>query len=408
MINPNKIKNDFSMFKNNPSLKYLDSAATSLTPDIVVEQINDYYKKYRSSINRGTSKMANDVSRKYEGSRKTIANHFNTDPSEIIFTKSTTTSINNISKSIIHLIKPNSNIVVTNMEHHSNFLPWQVLCHENNIELRVVKANHLEIKSKDVIDMIDENTLIVCIHHVSNIIGNTVDLSEISVKTNDLDVMLLVDGAQAAPHKKVDLKKINCDFYTVSAHKMCGPTGLGVLYINNRVVNKLKAFDYGGDMVTPSSVTYESFLQKSSPNKFEAGTPSIAEVLAFGVSIDYLNKIGMDQIENHEIKLKKYAINKLSKLDYVKIYNSNNNSGLIAFNINGVSVHDAMSESFISDITFDSEDIIIRDGQMCNNLTMKYVLKEKALLRASIYIYNDKNDIDMLVSQISKIYNVWR
>ncbi len=404
----NEIKQDFSMFANNPSLTYLDSAATSLTPDVVVDAMSDYYKKYRTSVHRGMYKLALKSSNDYEQSRIKMANLINAKSNEIVFTKSTTASINNVAKSIEHLLKAGDEIITTELEHHSNYLPWLELCKRTGAKLVIIKSRELEIKTEDVLAQISPLTKVIAIHHVSNVIGNEVDVAKICMYANESNIITLIDGAQAAPHLKVDIKDINPSFYTISVHKMMGPTSLGVLYINENIACKVKPFDLGGDMVTPSSVDVDQYSIKEPSLKFEGGTPPIAEVIGLGAAIDYINHLGIENIHNHEIKLKQYAIKQFDELkEIATLYNRNNMSGLLTFNINNVKVHDAVSESMISDVTFDNENIALRDGQMCNNLTMKYVIGEQAVLRASLYVYNDKSDIDKLITTIKKIHAVW-
>lgn len=404
----NQIKADFSMFTSNPDLIYLDSAATSLTPDFVVDKMSDYYKYNRSSVHRGLYKLAMKSSAEYEGAREKVAKFLGCESNEVIFTKSTTAAINNAARSLEHLISAGDEIITTELEHHSNYLPWLELCNRTGAKLVVIKAQDMEIKTDDVIGAINSNTKLIAIHHVSNVIGDLVDVKAICEYANQNGIMTMIDGAQAAPHIKVNLKGINPSFYTISVHKMMGPTGLGVLFINQNIADKLKPFDYGGDMVTPSSVDIDSYAVKEPSLKFEGGTPSIAEVIGLGAAIDYLNEIGMDNIHNHETELKRYAVSEFNKIkDIATLYNPNNDSGLLTFNINNVKVHDAVSESMLSDVTFDNAGIALRDGQMCNNLTMKYVLGVPAVLRASLYIYNTKQDVDRLIEQIKKIYAVW-
>lgn len=404
----NQIKADFSMFTTNPGLIYLDSAATSLTPDCVVDKMSDYYKYNRSSVHRGIYKLAMAASADYENARAKVAKFINCENSEVIFTKSTTASINNVARSIEHLISAGDEIITTELEHHSNYLPWFELCKRTGAKLVIVKAHDLEIKTEDVIAAVNCNTKLIAIHHVSNVIGNLVDVQAICDFANQQQIMTMIDGAQAAPHLKVDLKQINPSFYAISVHKMMGPTGLGVLFINQNIADKLMPFDYGGDMVTPSSVDVDSYAVKQPSLKFEGGTPSIAEVIGLGAAIDYLSTIGIENIHQHEIKLKQYAVAQFKQIkDIATLYNGDNDSGLLTFNINNVKVHDAVSESMLSDVTFDNGGIALRDGQMCNNLTMKYALGTPAVLRASLYIYNTYEDIDALIEQIKKIYAVW-
>lgn len=406
-INIDKIKQKFSIFNDNPDLIYLDSAATSLTPDIVVDEMSNYYKKYRSSINRGSHKLGQKAGFAYNEARNKIAQYFNVNIEEIIFTKSTTNSINQIARALSSNLKSNDEIIVTNLEHHSNFLPWLELSKKLGCKLKIIEAQNNQIDIQDVINKINNKTKLIAIHHISNVIGDEVNIKELCDYTKNKNILTLIDGAQAAAHQKINLKEINCDFYTISAHKMFGPTGLGILYINQQIQKEILPFDLGGDMVEPSSVDVDTYTTKKNYMKFEAGTPSIAEVIGMGKAIDFINEIGINNIDEYTKQLKYYAIDQFEKISDIAILYNKNNSPLITFNIKGVAVHDAVSESIISNITFDSANIILRDGQHCNNLTMKYTLKEKSVLRASLSIYNTKEDIDKLINQIKKIHKQW-
>lgn len=406
----NVIKKDFTIFQNNPKLIYLDSAATSLTPKMVVDEIVAYYEKYNAPVHRGIYDIATQASQNYENARVKIASYFQCSNNEIIFTKSTTASINNVAKSLAYLIKQGDEIIVTDLEHHSNFLPWQVLCKEKKAEFTVVKSVNKNIIIDDIISKISEKTKIIATHHMSNVIGNEIDVIELCerIKKKNKDIIILIDGAQAASHKRIDLSAIKCDFYTISAHKMYGPTGLGILYVSERVHNILMPFEYGGDMVVPSSVDLTAYELKEAPLKFEAGTPSIAEVLGFAKAIKYIEQLQIDEIQEYVKGLKKYFVSKYHEIaDICDVYNLDNDSNLVTFNIKGVAVHDAVSQSPFSDVTFDKFHIALRDGQMCNNLTMRYVIGEKAVLRASFGVYNTQEDVDSLINAIKKIYKAW-
>ncbi len=408
MKSTSEIKSDFSMFKQHPNLVYLDSGATSLTPDSVVDRMSDYYKYNRSSVHRGLYKLAMKSSADYEQARAKVSSFINCDINEVIFTKSTTASINNIARSLEHLINEGDEIITTELEHHSNYLPWLELCKRTGANLIVIKAKNLMIDIQDVFAKVNSKTKLIAIHHVSNVVGDEVDVKALCDYANKHQIMTLIDGAQAAPHLKIDIKDINPSFYTISVHKMLGPTGLGILYINSNIEGRLKPFDYGGDMVTPSSVDIDRYEVKEASLKFEGGTPSIAEVIGLGAAIDYIKELGIENIHAHEVELKRYAVKRFKEIEDIAIlYNANNDSGLLTFNIKNVKVHDAVSESMLSDITFDNANIALRDGQMCNNLTMRYVLGAPAVLRASMYIYNDKSDVDKLIETIKQIYQVW-
>lgn len=408
MIDVNKIKEDFSVFQNTPNLTYLDSAATSMKPDVVIDAMNDYYKCYPYSANRGSYKMAYDVTKKVDDSRQTLAEFINADKKEIIFTKSTTSALNNISRSIESLLEQGDEIIVSELEHHSNFLPWQVLSKKLNLKLNIVKSRDQQIYIEDVENLITNKTKLIAIHHISNLLGDEVDVTKLCKVAKKNNIITVIDGAQAAPHMKIDVKQIGCDFYAFSGHKVLGPTGIGILYINETVGEKISPFEYGGDMVVPSSVDVNEYTLKEMPSKFEAGTPSIAEIIGMGEAIKYISNIGMDNIHKHCISLKKYALELISQLgDKVILYNQNIENSLLVFNIKDVAVHDAVSASFLNEVTFDQDFIALRDGQHCNNMTMRYVLQEKSVLRASFYFYNTKEDVEKLVNKILEIYEVW-
>ncbi|MGL4589788.1 MAG: aminotransferase class V-fold PLP-dependent enzyme [Mycoplasmatales bacterium] len=402
-----QLKKNFTIFSEMPDLCYLDSAATSLTPDVVVDEMTDYYKKYRASVNRGSHALGTKATLKYQIARQNIANFFGANIDEVVFTKSTTSAINGIASMLEEFVNEGDEIIVSMLEHHANFLPWLSLATKKNAKLIILEPENLEITVENFKQHISSKTKIVALHHVSNAIGDIVDVSEICKLANQHKIISIIDGAQATPHMKVNMKQIGCNFYVASAHKMCGPTGIGFMYIQEDFADKLNPFELGGDMVTPSSVTPSSYQVKTGHLKFEAGTPAIAEVIGFGRAVEFLDEIGLDKIKEHEVNLKKYAISKLKTMSEVEVYNAEIENGIILFNIKNVKVHDAMSPSILNDITFDSENIAIRDGQHCNNLTMTNVLEQTAVLRASFYLYNTYEDVDKLIKQIKKIYKVW-
>lgn len=408
MIDVKNIKQDFAIFKNSPELIYLDSAATSLKPDVVVQAMTEYYQKYPFAINRGSYKQSLLPTQKYKETKELLAQFLNATTQEIIFTKSTTAALNLLPHALEHLFVPGDEIIVSNMEHHANFLPWQILTQRLGLKLKIIKAKEQQILISDVKELITAKTKLIAIHHVSNVLGNTVDLKELCEYANQHKIITVIDGAQAVPHLKVDLQTINCDFYAFSGHKMLGPTGIGVLYINQRIQAQMKPLEYGGGMVVPSTVDEAKFTVQPGTLKFEAGTPAIAEVIGLGQAVKYLQNIGLENIHQHEIFLKKYALELLAKMkEMVEIYNSQLSNGLLVFNIKDVAVHDAVSASILNEVTFDKQNIIIRDGQHCNNLTMKYVLQQQAVLRASFYFYNTTDDVKQLVQTIKAIYEAW-
>lgn len=409
MLDVKRIKKDYAIFQKQKDLIYLNSAATSLTPNSVIEAMSNYYRYNRSTIHRGSDKNVVETTKLYDAARQKIAVFIGSSVEEVIFTKSTTSSINRIAESISSLLNAGDEIIVSNLEHHSNYLPWLVLARKKKLKLVIVQARNKKIYEEDVLQKINSNTKVIALHHISNVLGDEVNIQKICYEAKKKNIITVIDGAQAVSHIKVDMKKIQPDFYTISAHKVFGPTGLGILYLNKGIANLIDPFDYGGDMVVASTVDYDSFTTKEAPDKFEAGTPPIAEVIGMGAAIDYIDKIGIENIHAYLLELKVYAKDKLQSLqEKVEVYNLDNNSNLITFNIPGVSVHDAVAESMLANITFGQEGISLRDGVHCNALTTKEVLGVSATLRASFQIYNSKEDIDKLIDTIEKIYDSWQ
>ncbi|MFV0247156.1 MAG: aminotransferase class V-fold PLP-dependent enzyme [Mycoplasmatales bacterium] len=397
------IRDQFSIFNNNKDLVYLDSSATSLTPDKVVKAMDKYYYEYNSNIGRSSNEFALIAQKEVDNARKKIANFFSVDENNIIFGPSTTISINNIARSLSNIMKPDKNIVVTDQEHHSNFLPWLKLSQEFDLELRIAKSNENIIEAKDVAKLVDENTVVISIHHMSNVIGNIIDFQEVA--KNKQNAFLIIDGAQSAPHMKVDFN--NIDAFIISGHKMYGPTGININYLSDEIQEELEPFNFGGGMVIPSSVNDNSFLVKKGIDKFEAGTLPIAEIIGLSLSIDFINDVGIENIEKHVLSLKEYFLNNYEKIkDLVTIYNKDIKNNLITFNINSINVHDAVSNSIINDISFSTFNIALREGQLCNNITVNNVLGQKAIIRASFGIYNTTEDVAKLINAIEKIASV--
>ena len=394
-----KIRKDFPILKRkihgNP-LIYLDNAATSQKPISVIESLSNYYSEYNSNVHRGVHTLSVEATDAYELARSKTANFINSKPEEIIWTRNTSESLNIVAKGLSKSISEENNIVISKMEHHSNLVPWQQLCLETGAELR-----YLENDSDGIIDLvhareiIDKNTSILSITHMSNVLGiiNPVnELREISIK---FGTKLVIDGAQSVPHFLVDVRELDCDFLCFSAHKMLGPTGIGILYGKKELLEKMEPNYFGGDMI--SEVTYESATWNDLPYKFEAGTPNIADAIATGVAIDYLTRIGMDNIFKHEQYLTEYTINKFSELRNYKIIGPKiikNRGGVISFNHQNLHPHDVGE-------VLDKFGIAIRTGHHCAMpLVRSYDVVAAA--RASFYIYNTKHEIDELVNGISE------
>lgn len=406
MIDPQRIKKEFTLLRET-DLVYLDNAATTLTPDRVVDAMSEYYKRYRATINRGSYRLSNIASEKYETARQNISELIGAGEDEVVFTRGTTDSINLLAYSLRDKVDVESEIIVTDMEHHSNFLPWLNLSQRVGCKLVVVEAVDGKYSAESILEKVNENTKIIALHHVSNVLGDVIDVETICNNVPD-GIYTIIDGAQAIAHERINVKRIGCTFYVFSSHKMYGPTGLGVTYIRSDIQKELDPFEYGGDMVDSTTVDLTDYETKSGVSKFEAGSPSVAEVIGLGEAVRFMKEIGIDNIHRYEQELKRYAVEAFTKIqDKVEVYNADNSSSLLTFNILGVAVHDAISASMLNDVTFDEVNIAIREGKLCNNLAMKYVLNKSAVLRVSFAAYNTREDIDKLVAQVEKIYNVW-
>jgi len=400
-----KIRKDFPILKrkiNGNPLIYLDNAATSQKPISVIESLSNYYSEYNSNVHRGVHTLSMEATDAYELARSKTANFINSKPEEIIWTRNTSESLNIVAKGLSKSISEANNIVISKMEHHSNLVPWQQLCLETGAELR-----YLENDSDGIIDLvhareiIDKNTSILSITHMSNVLGiiNPVnELREISIK---FGTKLVIDGAQSVPHFLVDVRELDCDFLCFSAHKMLGPTGIGILYGKKELLEKMEPNYFGGDMI--SEVTYESATWNDLPYKFEAGTPNIADAIATGVAIDYLTRIGMDNIFRHEQYLTEYAINKFSELSNYKIIGPKiikNRGGVISFNHKNLHPHDVGE-------VLDKFGIAIRTGHHCAMpLVRSYDIVAAA--RASFYLYNTKDEIDFFIESLIEVENYFK
>ena len=316
-----KIRKDFPILNrevNGKPLVYLDNAATSQKPTSVINSLSDYYLKYNSNVHRGVHKLSVEATDEYENSRVKVANFINAAPNEVIWTRNTSESLNIVSMGLQKKINQGDNIVVSRMEHHSNLVPWQQLCKSKGAELRFLEHDlegRIDLKGAE--QVIDENTKIIAITHMSNVLGVINPIEEIRSISKKYGTFLVLDGAQSAPHFSVDMKEIDCDFFAFSAHKMLGPTGIGILYGKENILNDMDPFYFGGDMI--SEVTYEDAKWNDLPYKFEAGTPNIADAIATGYAVDYLQEIGMESITKHEDDITLYALEKMRDLSDYKI-----------------------------------------------------------------------------------------
>lgn len=396
--NIESIRNDFPILStkvNGSQLIYLDNAATSQTPNCVIDSISDYYKTLNSNIHRGVHKLSQLATEKYENSRKKFKEHLNaSSTSEIIFTSGTTHSINLVSSGFTKFLNEGDEIIVSQLEHHSNIVPWQMLCEKTGAVMKVIPMNdHGELKVSEFLKLLNNKTKVVFVNHVSNALGTINPIETIIEKSHEVGAAVLIDGAQAAPHFEIDVKKLDVDFYVCSAHKLCGPTGVGILYGKKEWLEKLPPYQGGGEMI--DEVSFEKTSYAELPNKFEAGTPNIAGVIASGIALDYINNIGLENIKEYEDYLLNYATEKLLEIDGMKIYGeSKNKTSVISFNIKSIHPYDIGS-------LIDNLGIAVRTGQHCAQPIMDF-FKIPGTVRISFCFYNTTEEIDTLINALKK------
>lgn len=400
-LNSKKIKDDFPVLNqkaNGQDLHYLDNAATTQKPNSVLESVGEYNKKFNSNPHRGAHYLSVQATEKYEKGREKVKEFINANlAEEIIFTRNTTESLNLLSYSFAEKeLDPGDEVLISTAEHHSNILPWQQLSKRKDVKLKYLDINENgEIPFQEIKEKINKKTKILSITHMSNVTGIINDIKKITDYAHKKGVYVIVDGAQAVPHLKVDVQKLGVDFYAFSGHKMLAPMGIGVLYGKKDLLEKMPPFLTGGGMIEYVKKSSSSFAPI--PERFEAGTPNVEGVVGLSAAIDYLEKIGMEKVFEHEKALLKYALNKLSKLDYLEIYGSNNvdnKGGIISFNIDGIHSHDSAT-------IIDSKGVAVRSGHHCAQPLMRE-LGINSALRASFYIYNSREDIDALIEGIKK------
>ncbi|SDJ62416.1 cysteine desulfurase [Salimicrobium halophilum] len=380
---------------NGHPLVYLDSSATSQTPSKVIDKIDEYYKNYNSNVHRGVHTLGSIATDGYEGAREKVRSFINaSNTKEIIFNRGTTTGINTVAQSYgMDHVGEGDEIVLTQMEHHSNLIPWQQLAKRKNATLKYIPMQEDgTLAMSDVKDTITENTKIVAVSHVSNVLGTINPIKEIAEAAHEKGAVIVVDGAQSAPHLKIDVQDLDCDFFAFSGHKMCGPTGIGVLYGKRELLDKMEPVEFGGEMIDFVNL-YDS-TWKELPWKFEGGTPIIAGAIGLGAAIDYLEEVGMEEIEKYEEELAAYALEKLDAIDGVTVYGPKERAGLVTFNVDGVHPHDLAT-------VLDAEGIAVRAGHHCAQPLMKW-LNVTATARASFYLYNTTEEIDRFVEGLQK------
>jgi cysteine desulfurase/selenocysteine lyase len=402
MLNIETIRKDFPILKrevNGKPLVYLDNAATSQTPQQVIDVIVDYYQNYNANIHRGVHTLSQEATDKYEQARITIQKHFNAAKAhEIIFTSGTTHSINIVANGFSSLIKKGDEVLVSAMEHHSNIVPWQMMCERTGAVLKVIPMSQEGELLMDVYDeLLSNKTKLVFCNHISNALGTINPIEEIIDKAHRFGAAVLIDGAQAAPHIVADVQALDVDFYTISAHKICGPTGVGMLYGKKEWLRKLPPYQGGGEMI--AEVTFEKTTYADLPHKFEAGTPNICGGIAFGAALDYMNSIGFDEIAKYEHELLVYATQELLKIDRLKIYGTaKNKTSVISFNIQGIHPYDIGT-------ILDKLGIAVRTGHHCAQPIMDFY-KIPGTVRASFAFYNTKAEVDALVQGVQRAKNM--
>jgi len=393
-----KIRKDFPILNrkvNGYPLVYFDNAATAQTPTQVMDAIVDYYSNYNANIHRGVHSLSQEATDKYEEARIKIQKHFNAEKAhEIIFTSGTTHGINLIANGFSALINEGDEILVSAMEHHSNIVPWQMLCQKTGAKLKVIPMNEKgELIYSEFEKLVTSKAKLVFLNHVSNALGTVNPIKRIIAKAHENEAAVLIDGAQAAPHIQADVQDLDVDFYVVSAHKMCGPTGVGVLYGKEEWLEKLPPYQGGGEMI--ATVSFEKTTYAGLPHKFEAGTPNICGGIAFGAAIDYMTEIGFETIAAYEHQLLEYATNKLKEIQGMKIYGEAvEKTAVISFNINGLHPYDIGT-------LLDKMGIAVRTGHHCAQPVMDF-FKIPGTVRASFAFYNTFHEIDLFIDGVKK------
>lgn len=396
MLDIKKIRADFPILNqqvNGKPLVYLDNAATSQKPQVVIDSLVNYYSTINANIHRGVHTLSQLATDAFEQAREKLQQHFNAKRScEIIFTAGTTHSINIVATGFTSLLQKGDELIVSAMEHHSNIVPWQMLCERTEAVLKVIPMNQEgELLMDEYDKLLSNKTKLVFVNHVSNALGTINPIKEIIDKAHKFGAAVLIDGAQACPHIKPDLQALDVDFYVVSAHKLCGPTGVGILYGKEEWLNKLPPYQGGGEMI--KEVTFEKTTYADLPHKFEAGTPNIAGVIAFGTAIDYMNGIGFDNIAEYENELLQYATKKLLQIEGLKIYGTSaHKTAVISFNIDEIHPYDIGT-------IIDKLGVEVRTGHHCAQPIMDFY-KIPGTVRASFSFYNTFEEVDVLYNAL--------
>ncbi len=398
MLDIQKIRADFPILNqkvNGKPLVYFDNGATSQKPQVVIDAISKYYQEINANIHRGVHTLSQLATDAYEIARGKVQNHINAKHAhEVLFTSGTTFGINLVANGFAAILKPGDEVIVSHLEHHSNIVPWQMLCEKTGATLKVIPMNEDgELIMAEYDKLLSDKTKIVAVNHISNALGTINPIKYMIDKAHEVGAAILIDGAQSVPHLKPDVQELDCDFYAFSGHKMCGPTGTGILYGKEAWLNKLPPYQGGGEMI--KEVSFEKTTYAELPHKFEAGTPHIAGGIVLGTAIDYMNEIGFENIQKQELELLAYATEKLSEIEGLRIYgNSKNKTSVISFNIEGIHPYDIGT-------IIDKLGIAVRTGHHCAQPIMNF-FGIPGTIRASFSFYNTKEEIDALVEAVKK------
>lgn len=398
MLDIQKIRADFPILNqkvNGKPLVYFDNGATSQKPQVVIDAISKYYQEINANIHRGVHTLSQLATDAYEVARGKVQHHINAKHAhEVLFTSGTTFGINLVANGFASILKPGDEVIVSHLEHHSNIVPWQMLCEKTGATLKVIPmSENGELIMSEYDKLLSEKTKIVTVNHISNALGIINPVKYMIDKAHEVGAAILIDGAQSVPHLKPDVQALDCDFYAFSGHKMCGPTGTGVLYGKEEWLHKLPPYQGGGEMI--KEVTFEKTTYADLPHKFEAGTPHIAGGIVLGTAIDYLNSVGFENIQKQELELLAYATERLSEIEGLRIYgNSKNKTSVISFNIEGIHPYDIGT-------IIDKLGIAVRTGHHCAQPIMNF-FGIPGTIRASFSFYNTKEEIDALVEAVKK------
>ena len=389
------IKKDFPIF-NNSDLVYLDNAATTHKPQSVLDAVDRLYTEANANVHRALYSLGSESTERFENSRTKVADFINSNSAkEIIFTSGTTEAINLLARSLGDTLKPGDEILISEMEHHSNIVPWQLAAQRTGATLNyipITETGELDLSKPD--HYFKPNTKIVSITHISNVLGTINPVKKLTEMAHEMDALLIVDGAQGVPHLQLNVQDLGCDFYAFSGHKMLGPTGIGILWGKTELLDKMDPFMGGGEMI--ETVSMESSTWNEIPYKFEAGTPNFAQAVGLGAAVDYLKTIGMSTIAEHENTLTAYALNKINQIEGIRIHGSaDERAGVISFNVDGIHPHDLAQ--FLNE-----DNIAIRVGHHCAQPLLS-TLGETATARLSFYIYNDESDVDKFYNSLTNI-----